>query len=89
MTTAQDDFRAMLRDVLSPALRREGFKGSRVKYVVRDAAWALVGFQRSTATNASAVKFTVNLESAGEGSYIAVCKWLGTRKLAAISPDCD
>lgn len=51
----------MLKEHVSPALRAEGLKGSGGTYALpSDDFWALVGFQRSTSSDASAVKFTVN-----------------------------
>jgi hypothetical protein len=59
--TAQESFRAMLKDHVSPALRAQGFQGSGGTYVrPSDSHWVLLGFQRSTSSDASAVKFTVN-----------------------------
>ena len=64
MTSAQDDFRGFLRDVVSPAMRSAGLTGSAGHYrLPSQACYALVGFQRSTSSTASAVKFTMNLKA--------------------------
>ena len=64
MTSAQDEFRGFLRDVVSPAMRSAGLKGSAGHYQLPSpACFALVGFQRSASSTASAVKFTINLKA--------------------------
>jgi hypothetical protein len=53
----------MMREQVAPALRALGLKGSGQSYAIpADAYWALVGFQKSIASSAGAVKFTVNLQ---------------------------
>ena len=64
MTSAQDEFRRFLRDVVSPAMRSAGLKGSAGRYQLPSpACFALIGFQRSAGSTASAVKFTINLKA--------------------------
>jgi hypothetical protein len=61
--TAQEQFKAMLRDVIAPALRAEGFKGSGTEYSLNDSrSFATVGFQSSSYSTAELMKFTVNLK---------------------------
>lgn len=63
VTTAQELFKVMLRDHVAPALREAGLKGSGTAYFVpSETHWALVGFQKSTSSDSSQVKFTVNLK---------------------------
>ena len=53
----------MMRAQIAPALRSLGLKGSGQSYAIpSDDYWALVGFQKSGASSAAAVKFTVNLQ---------------------------
>ncbi len=52
----------MMREDVAPALRELGFKGSGQSFSLpSDRYWALVGFQKSAYSDATAVKFTVNL----------------------------
>jgi hypothetical protein len=60
---AQEAFAVMMREQIAPALRSLGFKGSGQSYSIpSERYWALVGFQKSGASSAGAVKFTVNLK---------------------------
>ena len=60
-TNAQETFKALMRDEIAPALRQLGFKGSGQAYALpSETCWALVGFQKSQASEASYVRFTVN-----------------------------
>jgi len=61
VTTAQATFASMMKDQVGPGLRALGFKGSGQVFAlpVPD-HFAQVGFQRSTFSDASAVRFTVN-----------------------------
>ena len=62
VVSAQDEFRGVLRDLVSPALRSAGLKGSGGRYQMpSQSCFALVGFQRSHWSTGSAVQFTVNL----------------------------
>lgn len=60
--TAQDAYRTALRDVVAPALREMGFKGSGKLYRLDDEKyWARLGFQSSASNSAERVKFTLNM----------------------------
>ena len=62
VVSAQDEFRWFLRDLVSPALRSAGLKGSGGRYQMpSQSCFALVGFQESHWSTGSAVQFTVNL----------------------------
>jgi hypothetical protein len=62
MASAQEMFKAMLRDEVAPALRSMGFKGSGQNFALpSDSHWALLGFQRSQSNDRSRVSFTVNV----------------------------
>jgi hypothetical protein len=70
VTSAQDEFRGFLRDVVSPAMRSAGLKGSAGHYQLpSQACYALVGFQRSASSTASAVKFTMNLKAVSREAW--------------------
>jgi Domain of unknown function (DUF4304) len=59
---AQEAFAVMMREQIAPALRSLGLKGSGQSYSIpSEKHWALIGFQKSGASSAAAVKFTVNL----------------------------
>lgn len=63
VVSAQDEFRGFLRDMVSPGVRRAGLKGPAGRYHIPSlCCCALVGFQRSEWSTASAVQFTVNLK---------------------------
>jgi hypothetical protein len=70
---ARGAYDAMIRDVISPAMRALGFKGSGGSYVLPVAsAWVLVGFQRSVHDDRELVEFTVNLTVASKRAWEAV-----------------
>ena len=72
-TDARGAYEAMIRDVISPAMRALGFKGSGGSYVLPVAsAWVLVGFQRSVHDDRELVEFTVNLTVASKRAWEAV-----------------
>ena len=74
MDTAQEGFKLLLRDRIAPALRDLGFKGSGQTYALtNDACWALLGFQRSTASDARELRFTINL------SFVSKVAWESAR----------
>jgi hypothetical protein len=78
---AQDCFKQMLRDQIAPAMRAEGFKGSGSEYSLPDSGClALIGFQRSTSSNAAEVKFTVNLK------VVARAAWANARSEISFLP---
>jgi hypothetical protein len=61
-TTAQEAFRGMLRDLIAPALREMGLKGSGQHYRLDlPEYWVQIGFQKSRSSTADQIKFTVNL----------------------------
>jgi hypothetical protein len=60
--TAQDTYREMMKAQVAPALRALGFKGSGQKYELSSPDhWAMLGFQKSAWSDASALRFTVNV----------------------------
>jgi hypothetical protein len=60
--TAQDTFKAMLRDLVAPELRSLGFKGSGQNFSLpNDSHWALLGFQKSDFSHRDEISFTINL----------------------------
>jgi hypothetical protein len=62
----------MIRDVVSPAMRALGFKGSGGSYVLpAPGAWVIVGFQRSVHDRRDEVSFTVNLTVASKTAWEA------------------
>ncbi len=68
--TAQDRYRAMLRDEIAPALRQRGFTGSGTSYVLPDEThWLQVGFQASKWNSANEASFTVNLAVAEKSAW--------------------
>jgi hypothetical protein len=63
MGAAQTAYKEMLRDIVAPVLRAEGFKGSGGKYELPDLrSWALLGCQTSDSSTGQVSKFTVNLQ---------------------------
>jgi len=68
--TAQDRYRAMLRDDIAPALRLRGFIGSGATYVLPDDThWLQLGFQASRWNSSPEVKFTVNMAIAEKAAW--------------------
>jgi hypothetical protein len=62
MATAQETYRDMMKTQVAPALRQLGFKGSGQNYELPSPThWALLGFQKSAWSEASALRFTVNV----------------------------
>jgi hypothetical protein len=62
MRSAQETYKAMLRDHVAPALRELGLTGSGSTYrLPDDHYWAQVGFQGSRYDEPREVAFTVNL----------------------------
>jgi Domain of unknown function (DUF4304) len=69
--TALDIFRLMIRDEIAPELRRMGFKGSGQSFILpSEVHWVLLGFQKSKASNAKAVRFTVNVTAVSKRAWI-------------------
>jgi uncharacterized protein DUF4304 len=62
MVTAQETYREMMKTQVAPALRGLGFKGSCQNYELPSPGhWAMLGFQKSAWSDASALRFTVNV----------------------------
>jgi hypothetical protein len=62
MVTAQETYREMMKTQVAPALRGLGFKGSGQNYELPSPGhWAMLGFQKSAWSDASALRFTVNV----------------------------
>ena len=63
LLTAQEMFRAMVRDQVAPALRDLGFKGSGQVYLLpSETHWAMLSFQKSASSDAAGVRFAVNFD---------------------------
>lgn len=63
VVSAQDEFREFLRELVSPAMRSAGLKGSAGRYHIPSrSSFALVGFQRSRWSTGTIIEFTVNLK---------------------------
>jgi hypothetical protein len=70
MPTAQDAFRAMVKDQLAPAFRDRGLRGSGARYELpSDTHWLLVGLQKSMGSTADAVHFVVNVSAVGKAAW--------------------
>jgi hypothetical protein len=62
MVTAQETYREMMKMQVAPALRELGFKGSGQNYELpAPGHWAMLGFQKSVWSDASGLRFTVNV----------------------------
>ncbi|MFJ4167029.1 DUF4304 domain-containing protein [Microbacterium sp. NPDC089698] len=60
--SAQEIYAAMIKDVVSPALREQGLVGSGGRYSIKsETHWALLAFQKSWYSDRAEVRFTVNL----------------------------
>jgi Domain of unknown function (DUF4304) len=71
--TAQDTYAAMLKTLIAPGLRAVGFKGSGQNYrLPSDDYWAMLGFQKSTSSDASHVRFTGNVVVVSRSGWDAV-----------------
>ena len=65
--TGVDRLTALIRDVVAPALRELGFRGSGQRFVLPDPErWLVVGVQRNRWNDASSLRFTVNLTAVGK-----------------------
>ncbi len=68
--TAQDVFKELLQSTVAPALGAHGLKGSGQVFELPDERfWALLGFQKSTYSDRSKVKFTINLCVVSKAEY--------------------
>ncbi len=71
--TAQDDYRAMIRDHVAPALREMGFKGSGQNYALpSETHWVSLWFQKSVYSDAIQISFTVHLLVVGKDEWEAI-----------------
>jgi hypothetical protein len=62
MPKAQETYNELLKTLIAPGLRAIGFKGSvRTTGCLSDDHWAMLGFQKSTSSDATHVRFTANL----------------------------
>src|SRR5262245_58403044 len=81
--SAQEAFALMMRGQVAPALRELGLKGSGQAFSIRsEQHWALIGFQKSTASNAAGLKFTINLQVVPRDSWAKAAEeqpWLGAK----------
>lgn len=60
----------MMRDLIAPALRAHGMKGSGQWYSIPSQDWwALLGFQKSRGNDAPELRFTVNLSVASKKAW--------------------
>lgn len=59
---AQEEYAALIKDQVSPAMRSLGLQGSGGRYSIKSPThWALVGFQKSAYSDRLEIRFTVNL----------------------------
>src|SRR4051794_2946812 len=73
VAVAQDAYKTVLRDVIAPALRGMGFKGSGTLYRLDDEkCWARFGFQSSSSNTVDLVKFTVNLAVIDKAAWLRI-----------------
>jgi Domain of unknown function (DUF4304) len=62
MPKAQETYNELLKTLIAPGLRAIGFKGSGQTYrLPSDEHWAMLGFQKSTSSDATHVRFTANV----------------------------
>jgi hypothetical protein len=62
MPRAQETYNDLLKTLIAPGLRELGFKGSGQNYrLPSDDHWAMLGFQKSTSSDANHVRFTANV----------------------------
>ena len=60
--TAQDTYNEMMKASVAPGIRALGFKGSGRNYELPSPRhWAMLGFQRSAFSDATVVRFTINV----------------------------
>ncbi|MFC8730852.1 DUF4304 domain-containing protein [Luteimicrobium sp. NPDC057192] len=84
--TAQEHFRAILRDRVAPELRRLGLRGSGQAYTLPDDDhFAQIGIQKSDSSSREAVKFTMNLSVVPKAAWAELAReqsWRGARPSA-------
>jgi Domain of unknown function (DUF4304) len=62
MATAQETFKAMMKQTVGPGLRALGFQGSGQNYLLPSLEyWAMLGFQKAKWSDARQVGFTGNI----------------------------
>jgi hypothetical protein len=62
MPKAQETYVTMMKTSIAPGLRALGFKGSGQNYALPSSGyWALLGFQKSSFSDASELRFTINV----------------------------
>jgi uncharacterized protein DUF4304 len=82
MTTAQEDFKHMMKASVVPALREMGFKGSGQSFhIPSDDYWVLIGFQKSVASDSTTLRFTINLSVSSKAG------WVEARRERAFLPE--
>lgn len=60
--TAQQHYKGLIDEAISPAMREFGLRGSGGRYAMpSDTHWILVGFQKSSYSDHVDIRFTVNL----------------------------
>jgi hypothetical protein len=73
VATAQDTYAEMLKTLVAPGLRAIGFKGSSQNYrLPSNDYWAMLGFQKSTSSDATQVRFTANVLVVPRSAWDAV-----------------
>ena len=61
--TAQDAYKALMRDYIAPRLRELGFRGSgREFWLTAESFWAGIGVNASAWSDKSGVQFAVNIQ---------------------------
>lgn len=71
--TAQDVFKAMLREHIAPEMRRAGLKGSGQKYRLDLADhFALLGIQRASGSDAEVIRWTANVLAVSRADWSAL-----------------
>jgi hypothetical protein len=67
---AQETFARLLKQTVAPALREAGLQGSGRSYLLPDNDWWVqIGFQKSSYSDSTIVKFTVNLKATSKREW--------------------
>lgn len=73
MTTAQEVYKVMLKEHLSPGLRGLGFKGSAGAYELpSETHWMVLGVQASAYSSADGMTFTLNCQVVSHSTWDAM-----------------
>lgn len=81
MTKIQDTFKELLKSTVAPNLRECGLMGSGQNYSIKsDTHWVLIGLQKSVYSDASGLKFTINLY------VVSKAEWESARKQRSYLP---